>query len=51
MVFEERGNGAPKLPGAVAVDDTDRLLIGHGRFIEKFLEAGDRLVHGLPDHV
>src|ERR1700752_2410052 len=51
MVLEKCGDGAPELPGAVAVDDTDRMLIRHRRFIEKFLEPRNRFVDRLPNHV
>ena len=51
MIFEKRGNGAAKLPGAVAMHDPDRMLIRHCRFVEKFLETSDRLVDGLADDV
>src|ERR1044071_6373269 len=51
MIFEKRGDGAPKLSGAMAVNDADRMLICDRRFIQKFFEPRNRVVNGLPDDV
>src|ERR1700752_1408167 len=51
MVLEKCGDGAPELPGAVAVDDTDRMLIRPRRFIQKFLETRDGLIDRLTNDV
>src|SRR5262245_63741283 len=42
MFFEKGGNGAAQLPGTVAVNDSDRMLIRDRRFVENFFETGDR---------